>query len=368
MQNTGVLQVASTNSLEDPARSVHNIEPVSDLDSDLSTYTPERKTVLEGEGAWHSEVEGLTLSLESPVHQGEKRRQDDDMSQRSGRSPEAPYSNLDANIPSLPYVRSVAGSFAGSSIHGASPSIYNDHTTDIPPDESSDDVVLQESGGVMWIRTLSEMAAERSKHDMIIVVQEWLRRSEVGTDLASSDFLAKERSQEPVWAQEVGLRSLDWNAVHDERNGDYDAYDDSDDGLTTIRDGALQILHPDHSSPTSSEPPEARVQPPTSNAAQMEFKLLSRDVESCSVDVTVGSDGDDSHVPSPAYWHTQHEGIEGRNKYFASHNEDNSVQIVRELLSRWTTVDELTALPESMEMVPLRSRTASLDEMLLLES
>ena len=196
--------------------------------------------------------------------------------------------------------------------------------------------------GDVWIPTIEEIVEQRSKDEKKLEVQEWLTKSEVGSevgDTGPSNNLLKPiagrrrakshndiQRRAPAGSFGLGVRT-DFDRIDDsgipgpgvyidERSdyGDYD-YDDDDSAEPESPPAAIDVnashIENSYFPPTqetmskiggivkpwvdvpSQSPhvanPSARYQPPTSNAAMMRFRLRAKDVEQASLAATVGS-------------------------------------------------------------------------------
>jgi hypothetical protein len=195
--------------------------------------------------------------------------------------------------------------------------------------------------GDAWIPSIEEIAEQRSKNEKKLEVQEWLTKSEVGSeagDVGPSNNLLKPitgrrraKSHNDVQRRALpnsfglGVRT-DFDRIDDsgipgpgvyidERSdyGDYD-YDDDESAEPESPPAAIDVnashvensyfpltqesipkdgavIKPWVDGPSQPHPPNtsARYQPPTSNAAMMRFLVRSKDVEQASLAATVGS-------------------------------------------------------------------------------
>lgn len=87
------------------------------------------------------------------------------------------------------------------------------------------------------------------------------------------------------------------------------------------------------------QPKPAQV-PETANASIELFQNVSKDNYEVSLAATWGSASVDSNHELGAYLERRRKGIEGRKGFFTDTEDDESLQIVQELLSKWTTVDD----------------------------
>lgn len=196
--------------------------------------------------------------------------------------------------------------------------------------------------GDAWIPSIEEIAEQRSKDEKKLEVQEWLTKSEVGSEAGDvppannllKPFTGRRRAkshndiqrQAPPGSFGLGVRTdfgrIDDSGIPgpgvyiDERSdfGDYDYEDDEslepesppaaiDVGASHIENSYFPPTHETISKvggvvkpwvdvplqPSQSSSPSARYQPPTSNAAMMRFRLRAKDIEQASLAVTVGS-------------------------------------------------------------------------------
>ncbi|RMZ66798.1 c2h2 finger domain-containing [Pyrenophora seminiperda CCB06] len=196
--------------------------------------------------------------------------------------------------------------------------------------------------GDVWIPSIEEIVEQRSKDEKKLEVQEWLTKSEVGSeagDTGASNNLLKPiagrrrakshndvQRQAPIGSFGLGVHT-DFDRIDDsgipgpgvyidERSdyGDYD-YDDEDSAEPESPPAAIDVnashVESSYFPPTQEtmskiggivKPwvdvpaqlpqavnPSARYQPPTSNAAMMRFRLRAKDVEQASLAATVGS-------------------------------------------------------------------------------
>ncbi|KAI4631791.1 uncharacterized protein J4E87_002497 [Alternaria ethzedia] len=195
--------------------------------------------------------------------------------------------------------------------------------------------------GDAWIPSIEEIAEQRSKDEKKLEVQEWLTKSEVGSeagDVGPSNNLLKPitgrrraKSHNDIQRRALpdsfglGVRTnfdrIDDSGIPgpgvyiDERSdyGDYD-YDDDESAEPESPPAAIDInashiensyfpptqelipkdgtvVKPWVDGPLQPHPPNpsARYQPPTSNAAMMRFLVRAKDVEQASLAATVGS-------------------------------------------------------------------------------
>ncbi|KAI4925769.1 uncharacterized protein J4E92_006505 [Alternaria infectoria] len=195
--------------------------------------------------------------------------------------------------------------------------------------------------GDAWIPSIEEIAEQRSKDEKKLEVQEWLTKSEIGSeagDVGPSNNLLKPitgrrraKSHNDIQRRALpdsfglGVRTnfdrIDDSGIPgpgvyiDERSdyGDYD-YDDDESAEPESPPAAIDVnashIESSYFPPTQElipkdgtavkpwvdgplQPhlpnPSARYQPPTSNAAMMRFLVRAKDVEQASLAATVGS-------------------------------------------------------------------------------
>lgn len=195
--------------------------------------------------------------------------------------------------------------------------------------------------GDAWIPTIEEIAEQRIKDEKKQDVQEWLSKSEVGSEAGDAStstsllkpFTTRRRAKSTNDAQRQGLGPgfglgvrTDFDRIDDsgipgpgvyiDERSEYDDYEDDDDydmmepesppaeiDITASQadnevayfpplehGGVLgAIVRPWIDVPSQSSASSTRYQPPTSNAAMMRFRLRAKDVESASLAATVGS-------------------------------------------------------------------------------
>ena len=196
--------------------------------------------------------------------------------------------------------------------------------------------------GDAWVPTIDEIAEHRLKEEKNLNVQDWLSKSEVGSesgDAPPSTNLLKPftnrrraKSTNDVHSRQVirqdfglGVRTnfghiddsgIPGPGVYIDERSEYDEYEDDEDDDEAIPDsppaeaniiasrtdnevsyppplehGGLlgAIIRPWADMPTSPNPSSTRYQPPTSNAAMRRFIVRAKDVESASLAATVGS-------------------------------------------------------------------------------
>jgi hypothetical protein len=196
--------------------------------------------------------------------------------------------------------------------------------------------------GDAWVPSLGEMVEQHAKQEKKLEVQEWLTKSEVGSeagDVAPSGNLlvphggrrrAKSTNdmhrRDPQNQFGLGVRtnfnrfndaSIPGPGVYIDERSEYDDYEDDDDDddefaepesppaavdikasqeessyFPPSRDSVANtgaVVRPWVDVPSQSSVPSTRYQPPTSNAAMMRFRLRAKDVESASLAATVGS-------------------------------------------------------------------------------
>ena len=193
--------------------------------------------------------------------------------------------------------------------------------------------------GDAWVPSIGEMVEQHAKQEKKLEVQEWLTKSEVGSEAGdpapSNNLLVPHTGRRRAKSTNdmhrrgpqshfgLGVRT-DFNQFNDagipgpgvyiDERSEYDDYDDEDDDLAepesppaAIDVQASQdespyfpptkesvsiigaIVRPWVDVPSQSSTPSTRYQPPTSNAAMMRFRLRAKDVESASLAATVGS-------------------------------------------------------------------------------
>jgi hypothetical protein len=200
-----------------------------------------------------------------------------------------------------------------------------------------------------WVPSLDELVEHRRKQEKTLEVEQWLTRSEVGSEAgdgrSSTKLLApvitgrrRARSTNDAHRQGYGMKSsfgvhADWLRLDDsgipgpgvyiDERSEYDEYeddddDDNDDDYDPEPDSPaaeidIQASHADTSpfppvveygsvlgavirpwidTPRQAPSPSnhlVRWQPPTSNAAMMRFRLRAKEVETASLAATLGS-------------------------------------------------------------------------------
>jgi hypothetical protein len=196
--------------------------------------------------------------------------------------------------------------------------------------------------GNAWVPSLGELVEQHAKQEKKLEVQEWLTKSEVGSEAGDVETSTEARGSSNLLVPHAGRRRAkstndmhrhgtqgnfglgvrtDFNQYNDagipgpgvyiDERSEYDDYDDdstapespaaavdvrasqedtsyfppSKDSVSII--GA--IVKPWVDVPSQSSNAATRYQPPTSNAAMMRFRLRAKDVESASLAATVGS-------------------------------------------------------------------------------
>ncbi|KAF2634641.1 hypothetical protein P280DRAFT_413317 [Massarina eburnea CBS 473.64] len=190
--------------------------------------------------------------------------------------------------------------------------------------------------GDVWVQSLEEIIVQRLKVEKKLEVQDWLSKSEAGSEVgegdASSNLLkpfaatgrrrAKSTNDATRRGFGLGVRT-DFERVDDSgipgpgvyinEGSEYDDYDDYDDDMEpesppaeidinasradhevsafpSFEGGLLgAIVRPWADVAAQPQSPSTRYQPPTSNAAMMRFRKRAKDVESASLAATVGS-------------------------------------------------------------------------------
>lgn len=192
--------------------------------------------------------------------------------------------------------------------------------------------------GDSWVPSLDEIVERRSQNEKKLEVQEWLTKSEVGSeagDVGPSNNLLKPiagrrrakstndvQRRLPPGSFGLGVRtdfdhiddtSIPGPGVYIDERSDYDDYEEDEESAELESPPAAVDLYesnPDSSyfppalehnttegaivrpwvdAPSQSSNPAAHYQPPTSNAAMMRFRQRAKDVESASLAATVGS-------------------------------------------------------------------------------
>lgn len=193
--------------------------------------------------------------------------------------------------------------------------------------------------GDAWVPSIDEIAEQRSKHEKKLEVQEWLTKSEVGSE--AGDVGPPNNLLKPITGRRrakstndvhrrggqghfgLGVRT-DFDHIDDagipgpgvyiDERSDLEDYEDDDDEYAEPESPPAAIdVHGSHADnsyfpptkdsvsilgaivrpwvdvPSQPSNPSTRYQPPTSNAAMMRFRLRANDVESASLAATVGS-------------------------------------------------------------------------------
>ncbi|KAH4991982.1 hypothetical protein HBI38_193420 [Parastagonospora nodorum] len=199
--------------------------------------------------------------------------------------------------------------------------------------------------GDAWVPSLGELVEQHAKQEKKLVVQEWLTKSEVGSEagdtatgsdnLGSSNLLVPHAGRRRAKSTNdmhrhgpqsnfgLGVRtdfsqyndaSIPGPGVYIDERSEYNDYDDEDDESAAPESPAAAVDVRASQEDTSYFPPakesvsiigtivkpwvdvpsqtsnaSTRYQPPTSNAAMMRFRLRAKDVESASLAATVGS-------------------------------------------------------------------------------
>jgi hypothetical protein len=197
--------------------------------------------------------------------------------------------------------------------------------------------------GDAWVPSIGEMVEQHAKQEKKLEVQEWLTKSEVGSEAgdvraatgSSINLLVPPTSRPRAKSTNdmhqqgaqghfgLGVRT-DFNRFNDagipgpgiyiDERSEYDDCDDEDDefaepesppAVINTRLGQEEssyfpptkesvsmlgaIVRPWVDVPSQSPTQSTRYQPPTSNAAMMRFRIRAKDVESASLAATVGS-------------------------------------------------------------------------------
>jgi hypothetical protein len=194
--------------------------------------------------------------------------------------------------------------------------------------------------GDAWVPSLGEMVEQHAKQEKKLEVQDWLTKSEVGSEAGevppSHSLLVphggRPRAKStndmhrrgPQSNLGLGVRT-DFERFNDaaipgpglyiDERSEYDDYEDEDEDefaepesppaaidikasqdevsyFPPIKESVSiigTISRPWVDVPSQSSTPSTRYQPPTSNAAMMRFRLRAKDVESASLAATVGS-------------------------------------------------------------------------------
>jgi hypothetical protein len=197
--------------------------------------------------------------------------------------------------------------------------------------------------GDTWVPSLGEIVEQHAKQEKKLEVQEWLTKSEVGSEAgdvgivseASNNLLVPHTGRRRAKSTNdmhrngmhghfgLGVRTdfdqfndagIPGPGVYIDERSEFDDYDDEDDDFAEPESppaaiGAQPsqeessyfpptkesvsipgaIVRPWVDVPSQSSAPATRYQPPTSNAAMMRFLLRAKDVESASLAATVGS-------------------------------------------------------------------------------
>jgi hypothetical protein len=194
--------------------------------------------------------------------------------------------------------------------------------------------------GNAWVPSIEEMMEHRAKAEKKLEVQEWLTKSEVGSEAGDvppsnnllKPFSGRRRAKSHNDASRTGFPGglgFDIRAAYDriddtgipgpgvyiDERSDYGDYDDDEDDYAEPESppAAIDVLADDGNGsyfPVTQEPESTtdaivqpwmdvptqslttstnHYQPPTSNAAMMRFRLRAKDVESASLAATVGS-------------------------------------------------------------------------------
>ncbi|KAH7076764.1 hypothetical protein BKA63DRAFT_289326 [Paraphoma chrysanthemicola] len=193
--------------------------------------------------------------------------------------------------------------------------------------------------GDAYVPSLGEIVEQRAKQEKKLEVQEWLTKSEVGSEAGdvgpSSSLLVphagRRRAKSTNDIHRRGLQGsfglgvqTEFDRFNDagipgpgllvDERSEFDDYDDDDDEYAEPESPPAAIdVHASHEEssyfppakesvsimgaivrpwvdvPSQASTPSARYQPPTSNAAMMRFRLRAKDVESASLAATVGS-------------------------------------------------------------------------------
>jgi hypothetical protein len=196
--------------------------------------------------------------------------------------------------------------------------------------------------GDAWVPSIGEMVEQHAKQEKKLEVQEWLTKSEVGSE--AGDLEAGPPMSNNLLVPHTGRRrakstndmhrngahgqfglgvQTDFNHFNDagipgpgvyiDERSEYDDYDDDDDEYAEPESPPAVIEAQPSQEERSYFPPtkesvsilgaivrpwvdapstsaqSTRYQPPTSNAAMMRFRLRAKDVESASLAATVGS-------------------------------------------------------------------------------
>jgi len=195
--------------------------------------------------------------------------------------------------------------------------------------------------GDAWVPSIGEMVEQHAKQEKKLEVQEWLTKSEVGSEAGdvppSGNLLVPHAGRrrakstndlhrrDPQNQFGLGVRtnfnrfndaSIPGPGVYVDERSEYDDYEDDDEDdefgepesppanvdvkasqdessyFPPSRDSVVvagAVVRPWVDLPSQSPAPSSRYQPPTSNAAMMRFRLRAKDVESASLAATVGS-------------------------------------------------------------------------------
>ncbi|KAH7379220.1 hypothetical protein DE146DRAFT_625587 [Phaeosphaeria sp. MPI-PUGE-AT-0046c] len=197
--------------------------------------------------------------------------------------------------------------------------------------------------GDAYVPSLGEIVAQHAKQEKKLEVQEWLTKSEVGSEAgdvrlappASNNLLVPHTGRRRAKSTNdmhrhgalvdfgLGVRTdfdhfndagIPGPGVYIDERSEFDDYEDEDDEYAEPESppAAIEaqptqeessyfppsresvsilgaIVRPWIDVPSQSTTPSTRYQPPTSNAAMMRFRLRAKDVESASLAATVGS-------------------------------------------------------------------------------
>jgi hypothetical protein len=190
--------------------------------------------------------------------------------------------------------------------------------------------------GNAWVPSLGEMVEQHAKQEKKLEVQDWLTKSEVGSEAgdigASNSLLVPHVGRRRAKSTNdmhrhgahgnlgLGVRTefdqfndagIPGPGVYIDERSEYGDYEDDDDEpesppasidvrasheensyFPPINESVSMfggIVRPWTDVPSQSSTPPTHYQPPTSNAAMMRFRLRAKDVESASLAATVGS-------------------------------------------------------------------------------
>lgn len=197
--------------------------------------------------------------------------------------------------------------------------------------------------GDVYVPSLGDIVDQHAKQEKKLEVQEWLTKSEVGSEAgdvghapaASNNLLVPHTGRRRAKSTNdmhrhgapadfgLGVRTdfdqfndagIPGPGVYIDERSEYDDYDDEDDEYAEPESppAAIEaqptheessyfppsresvsmlgaIVRPWVDGPSQAVTPSTRYQPPTSNAAMMRFRLRAKDVESASLAATVGS-------------------------------------------------------------------------------